>query len=151
MASERYPVKLVGQGGEVSQGVFVLDEAEDADQCRLSFQYPGGKITAEARDYFAAMCHIRRELDRAGWRPVCFGSSRNVYPASAMGCAFSRGMKAEKLRLARPLTLDDVVMIFDSGPDVEPASVEEQIQFFLAWCRSQGIISSGGAPTEPKS
>jgi hypothetical protein len=138
MESQQHSVKLVGQAGEVSQGVFIVDEAEDADQCRLTFQYPGGNITAEARDYFSAMCQIRRELDMAGWRPVCYGSSRNVYPASAMGCGFSRGMKAEKLQLA-PSTLGDVVMIFDSGPDVKPSSVEDQFQFFLAWYR--GMIS----------
>src|SRR6516165_5838303 len=108
METQRHPVKLVSQTGEVSQGVFIVDEAKDADQCRLTFQYPGGKITAEARHYFAAMCHIRRELDMAGWRPVCYGSSRNVFTASAMGCGFSRGMKAEKLQLA-PSTLGDVV------------------------------------------
>jgi hypothetical protein len=141
MASERYQVKLVGQDGEVSQGVFLLDAAADADQCRLTFQYPGGSITAKATNYFDALCQIRRELDKAGWRPVCFGSSRNVFPASAMGCEFSRGMKAEKLQLARPIRLEDVVMIFDADPDVEPSSVEEQFQFFLAWCRSHGMIS----------
>jgi hypothetical protein len=55
-------------------------------------------------------------------------------------------MKAEKLQLA-PSTLGDVVMFFDSGPDVEPSSLEDQFQFFLAWYR--GMISWGGAPTEP--
>jgi hypothetical protein len=137
MAIEQHPVQLVGLAGDCSQGVFILDEDEDEDLCRLTFQYPGGKVAAEASDYFEAMCQIRLELEKAGWRPVCFGSSRNVYP-SGMCRDMGGGLKAYKLQLGHPAKLADLVTIFDSGPDVEPTSVEEQRQFFDRWLQSLG-------------
>lgn len=81
MSVEKYPVQLASVSAGYSPGVFMLDEDEDEDLCHLSFQYPGGEITAEASDYFEAMCKIRLELEKAGWCPVCYGCSRNVYPS----------------------------------------------------------------------
>ncbi len=108
MAVELHPVQLVGSGAAVSQGTFALDEEADGDLCRLNFQYPGGELTAEASDYFQAMCRIRLDLEKAGWRPVCYGASRNVYP-SGMCRDMGRGLKAYRCQLGQPATLDDLV------------------------------------------
>jgi hypothetical protein len=140
MAADQYHVRLVSHSGEGSQGVFILDEDGETDQCRLTLQYPGGEISAQAFDYFEAMCQIRKELETKGWRPVCFGSRRNVYPSN-MCRDMGRGLKAYKMELGRRATLTDLVMIFDSAPDVQPASVEEQRQFFERWLHSlRGIV-----------
>jgi hypothetical protein len=137
MAVEQHPVQLVGSGAECSQGVFALDEEGDGDLCRLTFRYPGGELTAEASDYFEAMCRIRLDLDKAGWRPACYGASRNVYP-SGMCRDMGRGLKAYRVRLGHHPKLDDLVGIFETGPDVEPVSVEEQRRFFDRWLQSVG-------------
>jgi hypothetical protein len=135
MSVERYRVRLVSQSGTVSEGVFVVDEDSVADDCRLAFHYAGGDVVAQSPDYFEAMCEIRSRLDAAGWRPDCFGSSRNVYPSN-MCRDMGRGLKAYKLHLGRPAEIRDLVSIFESGPDVDPASVEDQRQFFECWLAS---------------
>jgi hypothetical protein len=135
MAADRYPVRLVNQAGEGSEGLFALDEDPDTERCRLTLQYPGGEIRAEALDYFEALCQIRKELETKGWRPVCFGSSENVYP-SGMCRDMGMGLKAYRMELGRQAALADLVMIFDTAPDLQPVSVEDQRRFFERWVRS---------------
>jgi hypothetical protein len=135
---DRYSVRLIGKTGESSQGVFIVDEDEDTDQCRLTFQYPGGEITVEALDYFEAMCQIRTNLETKGWRPVCFGSAQNVYPSN-MARDMGRGLKAYKMEIGRRATTADLVRIFDAASDLQPVSVEEQRQFYEQWLLSLGI------------
>jgi hypothetical protein len=135
MANEQHLVQLAS-GGACSQGVFTLEEGE-GDLCRLRLQHAGGELTVEAFDYFEALCQIRRELEKSGWRPVCYGGSKSVYP-SGMCRDMGRGLKAYRLQLGRPARLEDLVGIFESGPDVEPASVEEQRAFHDLWMRSVG-------------
>ena len=137
MAIERHPVKLASVAHGASHGVFILDEEADEDLCHLSFEYPGGEITAEESDYFEAMCQIRLKLETVGWRPICYGSSKCVYP-SGMCREMGRGLKAYKLRFGRPARLDDLVGIFETGPDIEPSSVAEQRQFFNHWVQRIG-------------
>jgi hypothetical protein len=138
MAADQYTVRLIGKTGEDSEGIFILDEDEDTDQCRLTLQLPGGEITAEALDYFEAMCNIRKELETKGWRPVCFGSAQNVYPSN-MARDMGRGLKAYRMEIGRRATMADLVKIFDTAPDLQPASVEEQRQFYEQWLQSLGI------------
>src|SRR5437764_121008 len=80
-----------------AEGVFVLGEHEYGDHVTLTLQYPGGEVTSEASDYFEAMCQIRNRLEADGWRPVCYGSSRNVYP-SGMCRGMALGLKAYKMQ-----------------------------------------------------
>ena len=136
--TDRYPVRLIGKTGEGSEGVFIVDEDEDTDQCRLTFQFPGGEVTVKALDYFKAMCQIRTELETKGWRPVCFGSAQNVYPSN-MARDMGRGLKAYKMELGRRATTADLVRIIDTAPHLQPVSVEEQRQFYEQWLQSLGI------------
>jgi hypothetical protein len=138
MAIEHYPVRLVSQTKGEAEGLFLLDEEKDGGLVSLKLQYPGGEVTGHAPDYFGALCQIRVELEAAGWRPLCYGGSRNVYP-SGMCRDMGRGLKAYKLQLGRPAALTDLVQIFDTGPDVEPSSVEEQKQFWQAWLQNRGV------------
>jgi hypothetical protein len=137
MAIEHYSVRLLSDAGKVAEGTFSLDN--DLEECQLAFNFPGGQFCVTASDYFEALCQIRNELETNGWRPICYGSSKDVYPsgmARDMGC---RGLKAYRLQIGEPAKLADLVEIFDSAPDMEPASVAEQEQFFERWLRSQGI------------
>ena len=138
MVIDRYPVRLVSQTKGEAEGVFVLGEHEYGDHVSLILQYPGGEITGEASDYFEAMCQVRNQLEADSWRPVCYGSSRNVYP-SGMCWGMGLGLKAYKLQPGRRAVLADLVNIFDAGPDVEPSSVDEQRQFWQGWLHSLGI------------
>jgi hypothetical protein len=118
--------------------VFVLGEHEYGDHVTLTLQYPPGNITCQASDYFEAMCQVRNQLEAEGWRPLCYGSSRNVYP-SGMCRSMGLGLKAYKMQLGRRAALADLVKIFDAGPDVEPSAVEEQKRFHEEWLRSLGF------------
>ncbi len=138
MVTDRYPLRLVSKTSGELQGVFVLGKHEYGDHVTLTLQYPGGDITCQAPDYFEALCEIRNRLEAEGWRPVCYGSSRNVYP-SGMCRGMGLGLKAYKMQLGRRALLADLVKIFDAGPDVEPSSVEEQKRFQQEWLRSLGI------------
>ena len=138
MAIDQISVRLVSQTiGEV-EGVFILGEHVYGDHVTLTLQYPSGEITTQAADYFEALCQIRRQLEPAGWRPVCYGSSRNVWP-SGMCRGMGLGLKAYKTQLGQRALFADLVRIFDSGDDVEPSSVEEQQQFHQAWLQSLGF------------
>jgi hypothetical protein len=139
MAIKKYPVRLISPAAGDAEGVFVHDEAVDRpDQKTLTLQFLNAEIVARASDYFEALCQIRDTLEKDGWRPVCYGSSRNVYP-SGMGRDMGRGLKAYRLELGRTAKISDLVAIFDSGPDVQLSSVEEQKQFWKCWLRSRGI------------
>lgn len=138
MFTKKHPVQLVNEAGEIRLGTFILDEAEDGDQCRLVIQLPDGEIAAEAWNYFDAMCQIRLALEIQGWRPVCFGSSQNVYPSN-MCKDMGRGLKAYKMELGRRAKLADLVSIFGTAPDVKPGSVYDQRQFFERWLQNLGI------------
>ncbi len=135
MATEYYPVRLVSRTNSDTEGVFALNEDENADEVTLTLQFPKGEIIGKAPDYFEAMCQIRKKLEAEGWRPVCYGSSRQVYP-SGMCRDMGLGLKAYRLQIGRHAGLADLISILDTGPDVEPSSVEEQEQFFQEWLRS---------------
>jgi hypothetical protein len=131
---DHYHVRLTSTTGD-SQSEFVAQEDDNGEDCVLTIHYHAGQITAHASDFFEAMCQIRKQLEVAGWRPVCYGSSLNVYP-SGMARDMGSGLKAYRLELGRPATMADLVSIFDTGPDVNPSSVEEQKNFFERWRRS---------------
>jgi len=140
MAIERFSVRLLSKTKSKVEGLFIFDEAADGDSLMktLKFQFINGEVTGNAPDYFEAMCQIRNALETDGWRPICYGSSRNVYP-SGMARDMGRGLRAYKLELGRRGALTDLVSIFDCGPDVQPSSVEEQERFWNEWRRSIGI------------
>jgi hypothetical protein len=138
MSNEQHSVQLVNTAGSFEQALFVLDEDDDAEDCRLILKFSGGEIAATAADFFDALCQVRIELETRGWQAICYGSSRHVYP-SGMCRDMGMGLKAYRLQIGRPAKLADLVSIFAPGPDVDPVSVQEQRQFFEDWLKSLGI------------
>lgn len=133
--SDHFAVRLISEAGEEVDGVFVLERGDTGGDCRLILRSPLGEFAGSEWNYFHALCQIRRQLEEAGWRPVCYGSGRNVYP-SGMCCDMGQGLQAYRLKLGRHAILEDLVPIFDSGPDVLPVSVEEQERFREDWLQS---------------
>jgi hypothetical protein len=89
-------------------------------------------IEAEESDYFEAFCQIRLELEKEGIIPFCYGASLNVYP-SGMGRDMGAGLKAYKMEMGRHARIKDLVEIFGVGPDIKPASVQSQREFWEEW------------------
>ena len=101
-------------------------------ECNLTLCYDSVEVHGVGTDFFNAFCRIREQLARSGIYPVCYGASRNVYP-SGMSRDMGAGLKAHRLQMGRQAQLEDLVHIFDSGPDIELATVEAQKAFAEAW------------------
>ena len=136
---ETHPVELLLPDGSSIKGQFhIWDwEPEDRNKVRLALEYTGKTLTRTEYDYFTAMIEIRRELETDGILLKCYGASKNVYP-SRMALDMGAGWKAYKTTLGQQAKTSDLVSIFESGPDVEPATVEEQKAFHEAWFDSLG-------------
>ncbi|AMV38608.1 hypothetical protein VT85_14315 [Planctomyces sp. SH-PL62] len=132
----RLPVTLVFVSGDVLAGEFLLSTV-DGDQVqghRLVLRFDGEEIAVADCEYFSALAAIRSALEPRGLAPRCYGASRNVYPSR-----LTRdwgGMRAYRMFLGRPGAVEDLVSIFDDGPDVDPVSVQVQEEFYLEWTRS---------------
>lgn len=115
----------------------------DDESCRLHLAGSGVDEVATGTDYFESFVAIRNRLASRSITPLCYGASRNVWP-SGMACDMARGLVAYKLRRGSQATELDMVNIFDSGPDVDAASPDEQEAFSRAW---QGSLRAGGDVT----
>jgi len=105
---------------------------DDRMHCRLRCDYLDKTAESTATDFFQALCDIRGLLAGDRLIPFCYGASLNVYP-SRMARDMGRGLKAYRLVKGRHARMDDLVEIFTEGPDVIPASVDAQEQFYRDW------------------
>lgn len=79
---------------------------------------------------------MREQLEKVELYPVCYGASRNVFP-SGMCRDMGNGLRAYRMKIGSRVGRGDLVSIFDSGPDVEPTSVQSQREFFDTWLNSR--------------
>ncbi|WP_440635990.1 hypothetical protein ACSHT2_19960 [Bradyrhizobium sp. PUT101] len=126
---EQHEIALIGAGDD-ERAVFT--EYEIGPACKLTCAYRGKTIEAEASDFFEALCLVRRQLEPEGLIPFCYGASLNVYP-SGMARDMGAGLKAYRLKKGVHTRMADLVEIFTTGPDVIPASVDAQEEFFREW------------------
>jgi len=103
--------------------------------CHLEFRYRGKSIEAQAWDYFEAFCQIRLELEKEHLLPFCYGASLNVFPVG-LARDMAAGLRAYRLTLGKGSDIDDLVDLFAEGPDVIPATVSQQRDFFQEWMRA---------------
>src|ERR1700752_894126 len=105
---DEYRIFLIGGGDDESGLLFTRN---DNDSCHITFQFRGRSLDAEASDYFEAFCQIRRQLEKDGLIPFCYGASLNVYP-SGMARDMGLGLKAYKLTIGQHARMQDLVEIF---------------------------------------
>ena len=146
MHFERESVDAILPGHTVVEGEFKLweEDPDHKDRIKLSLSVMGREIVSSHDDFFSAMRVIRRELEKDGILLNCYGASKNVFPPP-ISQEMGQGWKAHKLRIAHPASQQDLVSIFDSGPDVFPSTVDEQEQFYEQWLES---LRSPQAATE---
>jgi hypothetical protein len=130
MSSHRIP--LIG-GADSETATLIEDET--SGRCALVCEYRDKRIDAVADDYFDALCIIRTQLEEDGLLPFCYGASLNVFP-SRMSREMSLGKSAYRMSQGKQALREDLVKIFDQGPDVIPSSVENQKAYFEDWIRS---------------
>jgi len=114
-------------------GTFYLSGNEN--ECVLKLCLGSQTFNATASDYFEALCMIRRQLEPFGIRPACYGASLNVFP-SGMARDMGGGLHAYRLTLGQAGRIEDLVSIFETGEDIQPATVEEQSAFHDSWLNS---------------
>jgi len=127
---KEHRIRLVGRNEE--EVALVISE-QRGQTCALKLEVGDLRIEAEAEDFFDAFCLIRQQLQEHSLVPICYGSSINVYP-SRMSRQMASGAVAYVLSLGE--SAERKVNIFSAGPDVRPASVEEQRCFYLKWLSS---------------
>jgi hypothetical protein len=130
--TETFSVRLVG-GSDGERATFEVNDVDN--RCLLTCRYRGKTISSEAADFFDALISIRRQLQRDGLIPYCYGASLSVFP-SGMARDMARGLAAYKLTPGKHANRADLVEIFDEGADVVPTDVDAQEQFFRDWLGS---------------
>ncbi|WP_208450957.1 hypothetical protein, partial [Burkholderia cenocepacia] len=95
----------------------------------------GAGQSGDGPDFFEALSAVRQRLEAHGLLLGCYGASLNVFP-SPMARQMGSGLKAYRLTLGQQAKRQDLVRIFDTGPDVRPASVAAQREYFDTWQKS---------------
>ena len=85
---------------------------------------------ASAPDFFAAFGLARKPLEARGYRFVCYGASKDVWPS---GMARDVGLGLKAYRIAIGEKAGPLVSIFESGEDVVVCAAEEQEAFVWEW------------------
>jgi hypothetical protein len=131
-------VPLVTQAGEGVGEAEIAYGYEAADRSVLRLWNGEVDFTEEATDFFEAFCKVRLKLETRGLLVATYGGSRTVFP-SGMCRDMGGGLSAYRHSLGQPGGLECLVRIFDTGPDVEPATVAQQRAFVDQWISSIGI------------
>jgi hypothetical protein len=118
-------------GGADSETATLSTETVD-DLCRIKFCFRGQTIEVLDFDYFEAFIQVRNRLEQERLIPVCYGASLNVFP-SGMCRSMGEGLKAYRLKPGQMVKGEDLVGIFDTGPDVIPATVSGQREYYEQW------------------
>src|SRR5438309_272545 len=128
----QHSVHLIG-GTDEETATITTDQRDEV--CLVTLQYRGRSLSASAEDFFEALAQARVQLESHHLIPFCYGASLNVFP-SGMSRSMGSGLKAYRLTMGRQALMKDLVFIFDSGPDVIPASVARQKEYFNDWIAS---------------
>jgi hypothetical protein len=135
MESDQYQVSVRDRAGRIiSCQVMVSDVCDDIS---VTLEVDEVTFSEKATDAFEAFSRIRASMAELGITPLCYGASRNVFP-SGMSRSIGGGIKAYRLTTGKQALLKDLVCIFDTGPDTEPASPQEQKAYFESWLSSLG-------------
>jgi hypothetical protein len=125
-------------GGEDEEVATVEATSLRKDLCAVAISYRGKTLHAENRDYFEAFRDVRKLMEEDGLIPFCYGASLNVYP-SGMSRQMAQGMVAYRMTLGKSTSREDLVRIFDAGPDVIPAFAKQQREYFERWVTSFAV------------
>lgn len=105
-------------------------------KCRVTLKWADSEVNCVDWNFFESFKQVRQQLVSLSLYPLCYGASRNIV-ITGMAIDMSLGMKIYKgVKLNTFPTRNQLVSLFDSGDDVEPVSVEEQVEFQREWVKS---------------
>ena len=132
---EIYHINLAGPSGTTipaTAEVSVTHQDEPAGgwsrRCRVQIAWPDGNVEATDRSVYHAFAAVREQLEPLGLVPLCYGACPEVQ-VSGMAVEMSDGIIAYRLSDPRDGWGGPTVNIFDTGPDISPASVAEQREY----------------------
>lgn len=131
------PVEVLLSDKSIIQGRFLLwvNDPKNPDVRRVTVQFLDKEFSNTDTSFNHALHKVQRELDAQGVLLRCYGCSRNVWGSSMSsgmgvgGTAYTHYLQDKK---------SERVDIFDSGPDVEPCTYEDQMQFRQQWLTQNG-------------
>ena len=132
--SEIYQITL-RKDLELFDGRITLEEAEAKDGnslCKVMLSFSDKKAFGEGEDFFDALIALRQTLEREGIFLLIYGASRNVWPSS-MSRNMGAGTQAYRMEKGRQALRDDLVNIFETGPDIDPCTIAEQEKYKDEW------------------
>ena len=127
-------VPIVTKAGEEAGEAEVSYHAENR-RCLLQLRLGTSQFLGEGPDYFEALCEVRRQLEAQGLLVRSYGGSRNLF-LSGMCRDMGAGLSGYRVSAGKRPARADLVRIFDTGPDVEPVTVDEQRAFGREWLHS---------------
>jgi hypothetical protein len=141
-----FVIPLRGIEGRVTSGSFQLKDLRGS--CQLTLTFNDRSLSATSSDFFDALVQLRRRLEKEDLVPVCYGASRNVYPAD-LARTLAHGLMAQR-REPGGAGGEDLVFIFHTGPDVQPVTVAEQREFRRCWIAGHAMPCLSGIEVNPK-
>jgi hypothetical protein len=130
-------VPIVRTTGEDAGHADVSIHAENR-RCVLDLSLGTLEVSGQGADYFEALCEVRLKLEERGLLVASYGGSRNLF-LSGMCRDMGAGLDGYRVTLGKKPGRENLVGIFDTGPDVQPATVAEQRAFQREWLRSIGV------------
>lgn len=132
-----HPMEILTPQGTVQGVLSVIESDGRNDWLLLRLEFSGEVLEERTGSCWEGLLRIRQRLDARSIIPVCYGASANVH-ASGMSASMGIGDRAYKLTPGIAGRSNDLVCIFETGPDVRPASVAQQGAFYDQWLASLG-------------
>ncbi|MDB6130423.1 MAG: hypothetical protein JWM04_1530 [Verrucomicrobiales bacterium] len=135
-----YTVEIILPPSKIVTGNFVLlsEDPNNPKVARLTLCFEGRETSKVGTSFDYALNSIREELEKGGILLKCWGSSRNVWPSSVTS-GMGRVGRAYRRYMGKKPAQDDIVVIFESGTDVDPCTLQEQREAHNQWRSSVGI------------
>ena len=109
-----------------------VESPGDPKLVELLLETPDATYSVQERDFWVALIGLREFLEPKGLIPVVYGASRNATP-SDKSRESGHGMHIYRLTMGKLAGREDLAHIFDTGIDVDPATIAEQEEFAQRW------------------
>ena len=146
-----YPLELVSADGvSIPATAYVSTTPIPGSVWRdvvVRVEWSSGEAAGTGCDAFDALRAVREQLAAPGLVPRCFGACRN-FVMSPMASQMGSGLVGHLVQLGHPAG-KGMAGTFDTGPDMDLASIAEQEAFKDAWFGSLGLAGQTVRCTRP--